>query len=737
MKRIISVLIAVFMLLLSISVAAQGAPEADAQRNWTEGKVITSSDYKVVAENDNIALSVKGSTATFTVTNKKSGKVWYSNPELTKEEIQEVKLGLGKINSQISITYLTAERIDGSVNSNTSSRTVTEYLVNGKCEGFVVTYDFDKEVLQIKIPIAYTITETGIKAEILFDLIEENGTSTLSSIELLPMFGAARAEDDGYLFIPDGSGAIIEYSGMYDCFPDYQEEVYGADSSVDLDLRMLSKSEGVRMPVFGAKVGSDAYFAIISSGDAVAKINATNSKSSYSLASVWPSFYYRELDEVGLMSKDSVSRAVRLTDPQIAAENPIVQYNLLSGEDANYSGMAELYRDYLVDTYELQRLGSQNVAPVLQAFGKTYSEESFFGIPIDKAVAATTLEDVSSMYESLKAQGVNSPKFFLYGFHKGGYQNKYVSKFGVDGKLGGKSDLKSLINTVGSGNVYMAYDLLHDYNYSGLFADSKYVAALNKITILKQNGMISTGAWKGTISWKLIANKALLKYGSKLVDSFDSDLGCGIVFENMGTEVYNDFDEKNHADRDEYVNTYMQLNKAASDKGLNVGSDGANIYMVASADIMNEVPLTSSNDLLFTKSVPFYYMVLHGYANISSKPLNGVADVDASVAMCAQFGIMPTYRVTAVESSELKNSNLNFLYNTGFSHWEKAIAEDYALINSISEGLSDKVIVSHNYIGTLSVTEYENGVKIVYNESATETVDFEGKSIAPRTVVRF
>lgn len=736
MKKFLCLIIAAFILLLSVSVAAAEAPAESKAPEYTRGKKLVSGDMVVVAENDNVALAVNGDKAIFELTNKKSGKVWKSNPELTKEEIDAVKLGLGKVNSQICVSYLTEERTDGSVNGNIAKTTVEEYLVNGKCTGFVVTYNFDKSVLLMKIPVAYTITETGMKAEILFGEIEETGTSQLCSIELLPMFGAAKSSDEGYLFIPDGSGALVDFSNIEKCFPDFQETIYGNDSSVNLKLRMLPPSEGVKMPVFGAKVGDDAYFAIITSGDSVAKLNATASASSYNVASVWPTFYYREFDEIGIMSKDSVSRAVRMLDRNISVENPVVEYNVLSGDDANYSGMARFYRDYLQKKYSLQKVSASSVAPVIQTFGKTYSDETFFGIPISKAVAATTLKDVEGFYNTLSEQGVKDMKFVLYGFQNGGYQNKYVSKLSVDGKLGGKKGLRSLVNTVGADNVFMSYDLLHDYNYGGILSDSKYAAALNKVTIVKQNGLISTGAWKGTISWKLISNKALNKFGNKLINSIDTDLGIGLSFENMGSELYNDFDEKYFADRSEFRDTYQSIYKAASDKGLKVGTDGCNIYLLESADLITEVPLYSSDKLMFTDHVPFYAMLVHGYADISSKPLNNASDLDKDVALCAQFGIMPTYRITAVDSHSLQDSNLNFLFNSKFSSWEKKIVENNALITSVSEGLGDKFIVSHEYVGDLSVVEYENGVKIVYNESKTETVTYEGKDIAPGAVVR-
>ncbi len=735
MKKIISLLVVAVMLLVSFSAFAE-APAEDSAPAYTRGKKLISGDMTVVAENDNVALAVNGDKAIFTLTNKKTGKVWSSNPELTKEEIDSVKLGLGKVNSQICISYLTDKRTDGSVNGNTAKTTVEECKVNGKVVGFITTYNFDKAVINIKVPVAFTITETGMKAEILYGEVEELGTSKLSSIELLPMFGAAKSTDSGYLFVPDGSGAIIDFATIKDCFPDYQETVYGNDSSVNLKLRMLPPTEGVAMPVYGAKVGNDAYFAIISSGDSLAKINATASASTYNLASAWATFYYREFDEVGLMNKDSVSRAVRILDSKVASENPVVEYNVLSNEDANYSGMARFYRDYLVKKYSLEKLTGDTVAPVIQAFGRTYSDETFFGIPIKKAIAATTTEDLEEFYATLKNNGVNDAKFFLYGFQKSGYQNKYISKFSVDSKVGGKKGIKSLVNTVGKGNVYMSFDMLHDYNYGGLFSDSKYVAALNKVTIIKQNGLISTGAWKGTQKWKLISNRTLTKSTSKLVKSYDADLGVGVVFESMGRELYNDFDEKYGTDRAEFKTTYQQVNKQAADKGVNVGTDGANIYLIESADIISEVPLYSSDMLIFTDHVPFYSMVTHGYVNISSKPFNNITDYTEYAAICAQFGVMPTYRVTALDSNELQDSNFNFLFNSQFSSWEKIITENDKLINSVSEGLGDKTVKSHNYIGALSVVEYENGVKIVYNRSETETVSFEGKEIAPKSVVR-
>ncbi len=683
--------------------------------------------YAKYIENSNFALYVDSNSSEFGVYDKATGMLWASNPHVTAKD----RIGINNlvIDSQIIITYLnpSGERIVGTTYGKQSKKTVQQCLTGGKVSGFLATYNFDHESIQIEVPVAVILTDNGITVEIVYDMVKENGATKLGSIDLFPMFGAAKATDDGYLLIPDGSGAIVYHGDMIDGyhsnaenFCDYQEAVYGADPSMNLSIKLRSATEGITMPIFGSKIDDSAYLANIISGDGLASIKATSSVSAYRLASVWSSFYYRELDSVGLMTDSGFSRSVNLTDPNIASENPVIEFNFLKGNKANYSGMAECYRNYLVEEFSLEKLSTQNIAPVIQAFGKTTNSETFFGIPIEKSIAATTLSDVEGMYDTLKEMGVENSKYFLYGFQKSGYQNKFVKKYAVDSKVGGKKGMQNLVAKIGKGNVFMGYDILHDYDYGGLFVDNRYIASLNKVTILKKNVLLSTGNWKGNHNWKLISNPMLLKSGTKIIDSTPTDLGLGIVFENMGSELYNDFDVKNATDRDGFINSYNELNKYATEKGIQVGADGANIYMAEYADMINEIPMKSSDHLLFSKSVPVYSMVLHGYVNLSSKPINSSGDRDEAIAYCAQFGVMPTYRVTALQSNKIKNSELGFLYNSCFDFWKDDIANDYAFMMEFSTDLTDKVIVSHEYVGDLSITEYENGVKLVYNAGDEE-----------------
>ena len=166
-----------------------------------------------------------------------------------------------------------------------------------------------------------------------------------------------------------------------------------------------------------------------------------------------------------------------------------------------------------------------------------------------------------------------------------------------------------------------------------------------------------------------------------------------------------------------------------------VGSDGANVYMLVGADILCEIPLTCSEQDIFSCEVPFYAMVLHGLVTLTSSPLNTAADQEQTVAMCAQFGVCPTYRVTGCLSDELTDTNLAFLYNSSYTYWKEKIIANDRLIQEAQKELANTLITSHRYEGDLSITTYENGAVIVYNRSQTKAATYNGCTAKSRSLL--
>ena len=113
----------------------------------------------------------------------------------------------------------------------------------------------------------------------------------LTSISLLNYFGASDTDSDGYMMIPDGSGALIYANNGKTAASPYNRRVYGTDyANQPIPEFSTVGLAQVHLPVFGLKDNDQAFLAIIEEGDAMARIEATVAGMRDSFNKVWASF---------------------------------------------------------------------------------------------------------------------------------------------------------------------------------------------------------------------------------------------------------------------------------------------------------------------------------------------------------------------------------------------------------------------------------------------------------------
>ena len=111
-----------------------------------------------------------------------------------------------------------------------------------------VEYTFQE--LGIRIPLVYTLKEDCLQVSIDVAGIDEGNENRIVSIALLPYFGAADQTVNGYLFIPDGCGAVAEFNRNIIPLKAYEKMIYGSDLAHSAE-RQTSKEMDIRLPVFG------------------------------------------------------------------------------------------------------------------------------------------------------------------------------------------------------------------------------------------------------------------------------------------------------------------------------------------------------------------------------------------------------------------------------------------------------------------------------------------------------
>lgn len=684
----------------------------------------------LTVENDVVCLQIDKKTGYLYVTDKLSGKLWSSNPFDAEKDTLASGVTRTNLLSQIIVTYIEDKNLS-SVNNNVGStkRDGAEYSVDGNV--IRAEYTFTNE--EFMIPVEYSVTEKGFEAAVVFEDIKDTAKRRVHKIELLPYFGAASQTDTGYMLIPDGSGALVELnSDKVESFP-YKKDFYGGDKGITPNVS-TTKDKNLMLPVYAIKNGEYAFVATVLSGAETASLYACVGGKQSNYNRIYTEAVYRVYDTVDL--KDSVGKSVYAKYTAINSsklDRYRVSYTLLSGEKANYVGMAEAVREHLVEL-GLEKKENEDINLFLDFYGATLKERAFLGIRYTGVQKLTTFKQAESILKKLKDSGVNSIKAGYRNFSASEYNNKLASRVEPSTKLGGKKDYKKLLSFAKENNteIYPYADFVtFKKNGNSYWSFSDVVLGLELSMTKRYSYTINDGMPDDTKapSYLVAANrfsdakkqllKTLNKYGS-----------TGVLFEQSANYVYNDFSPKGYQSS-QTVAEIEKILKSVKKQGQNLMLSAPNAYSLVLADSITDLPMTSSQYLIFDKDIPFVQMVLKGYVPYSSETLNVEGVSDVTILEMIETATQPKFAVIYEEGKELLGTDLDYLYGATFSACKSTILSFYKDLSKVWDKIGDSSIVSHNRNGDLVTVGYSNGTIVYINYAKNEQIAEDGVAVAP------
>ena len=184
-------------------------------------------------------------------------------------------------------------------------------------------------------------------------------------------------------------------------------------------------------------------FAVIEQGAALAQIDSETSGINSSYATVYPTFNLYSNMEYSLSSSSTVifeKKDKKLADCKIS-------YFFLSGEDANYNGMANSYRSKLLKEGVLTENKTNEATPYFSVWGGIVAKRSYFGFLIDTVIPMTTTEQLVLMIDEAKKQGLTTPTVNYLNWNKQELSGQPVSNMKASSKLvKGEYSIKKLLN---------------------------------------------------------------------------------------------------------------------------------------------------------------------------------------------------------------------------------------------------------------------------------------------------
>lgn len=589
----------------------------------------------------------------------------------------------------------------------------------------------------LQISVEYTIDENGLVVKIPKDsIVYDESFMLVTDIKLLPFFGAANTKKIGYIFVPDGSGALIKLNnGKLDYEP-YQKKVYGRDNCIPLDrLTQLDNSQ-IYLPIFGIKDEDSAFLSIIENGDAVAQINADISGRVNSYNNVYPSF---TLISSGKDLKTTLSIIGFPSYQKISLQSSIqVRYLFLDNSQASYTGMALCYQKYLMNNEKIFKQISEPDLPFhLTAIGAVSYNTTFMGIPYKSQKKLTSYLQSKEILQQLMQREVKNIDFEYCAWANGGVENSVFDKIDLIKSLGSKNDFTSMIQFTKENNI----DLYPDVDFQYAYGDRYY----NFITAKKQAAR--NIANNIAFSYKYMITALYMDYSTAktiispakyddITDGFLKQFNGyevkHVSLSNFGTDLNADYNEIRTIDRQMAITKVSEQMNKIKKQGYKISTDGANVYTLKYISQVNNMPIQSSQNYLFDESIPFYQIVIHGIIPYASEPINMGNDFENDMLKLIETGTIPSFEWIYENNFVLHDTSADY-YSVNYNVWIEEAALLYKTLNSVLAEVQNEQIASHSEIANdVYETKYSNGTSVYVNYSKS-SVTINGVTIESKS----
>ncbi|MCC2684694.1 MAG: hypothetical protein K0R75_1593 [Paenibacillaceae bacterium] len=620
-------------------------------------------DFKVVAQSDTLILKLDAKTGHFIAEDKRNGNVWRSYPD-PNQWLTETQDGVWRnhLRAPVMLQYI-------DLSGNKSQPKETDLIQeNGAVKdvemipnGFKVTFDMPSK--EFTIPVEVTIDHDSVVTKIIDSGVKE-GKLSLVWMRVYPFFAAEHSEgQDGYMVIPDGSGALINFkNNKMNVNRIYREPIYGEDFSFKINVFDPSRHQ-IIMPIFGEKSDDKGFIAVAETGAEFAEIIASPSGvySDYNWITAQQD-YRSSFKQITNEHKGTFF--ITYNKDERFGSDRVVRYILLDKSKASYVGMAERYRQYLMENDGLKKIvPKEDKVPMTISLIGADSED---GLISDRYLKTTTTSDAMQIVQR------------LYGL-------------GVD-------------NMVVKVPVYL------ETNY-----------ALNNTN---NDGFSPRHTGMRDMAGTVIDDVVSLKWVEHIIDrdlkNF-KELGVdGVTLTDLGEWLDSDFNTKYGSARDESRQLQQDIFKKFKDTLGNVRGFQSNFYTLPYVNTIDHLTGDYSYDLFSDMAIPFAQMALHGLVAYNEEYTNDRQQYRNDFLHAIEYGANPGFILTAQNSDDYKYAHGLHIYSSNAADWESDIVQEYQKFNEALGDVQDQFIVNHQTLAEkVKETTYENGKRIIVNYGLT------------------
>ena len=577
------------------------------------------------------------------------------------------------------------------------------------------------------VSLIYRLDGSDLVVEVPYTDIRYKAEYPLTYVTLLPMFGAAGTADEGFLFIPEGGGALINFNNGKTLQNSYYANVFGWDYAVG--RKELINETRNTFPVFGMAKNGGSFLCFMEGATSYGGIQADISGRYNSYNTVSAKYNVIHAEQYNVSAK--TAQLVYMFEKEVPQDTVVHRYRFL--DSANYVDMANAYGDYLKATYpEMAEAVASEVNPVsVELVGAIDKTVVKFGVPVDSVVATTTFQQAQDIISDLTDRGVRNLNVRMGGWANGGVTQQVFTDVDILRELGGKKSMTALIAKAKELNVPVYFDGVNCFAYdSGIlegfvpFTDAARYANRVQIELLPFDVVqYQTADWLD--SYYLVRPEYAKKNADNMLAELKKLGAYGVSFRDVGYLLSADYNPKKTTTREETKALNIQTLKDAKANGQQVMIRMGNDYAVPYANIITDMDLTGTAYSIIDQAVPFYQIALHGMKDYTGDPINLAGDYLQEFLRCVEYGAGLNFTFMAEDAKVLQDTYHSNYFGSTYAAWAEDAAAMIERYQADMDGLNQQRIVSHEKLTAhVAVTGYEDGSKVYVNYGSEDyTVD--------------
>jgi hypothetical protein len=566
--------------------------------------------------------------------------------------------------------------------------------------------------------VVYKLDGKDLVVEVPFRDLQYDDNTPIYTVTPLPYFGAGGPDDQGFMFVPEGGGATINFNNGKLAQSSYYTNVYGWDMCLTRDA--VVHNTRAYYGVYGVSQGDDSFICILEEGSPYASIQAdvAGKNSSYNYVNAKYSVCSREKYDVGDIANSDIYEYAKVLPDETLTQ----RYSFINS--GSYVDMAKDYGEYLQKEYAgyMDLLPNESTPVAINVVGAIDKVRQIVGIPVSTPLKLTSYKDADAIVKDLENEGFSNMSIKYTGWCNGGVKQKVLTKTKTIGALGSKKDLQNFINNAEADGNTVYLDGITQYAFDsdildGFFSYSDAAKFISKkrAELHKYSHITYSERENDDNTYFLLHTDKAVKMSDNLVKAANR-FKAGVSFQDLGMDLSSDFYQKKTYSRQQVMDKQVEQLKGYADNGTKLMINMGNDYAIPFASMVTDMDLRGSEYTILDECVPFFQLAVHGRINYTGNSINICGNMEDEVLYSAEYGAGLYFTLMEESSFATQKTLYTEYYGATYDAWKDKMVEIYSRYNSeLGHTFNQEMTGHENITSDVSCTEYADGTKVYVN----------------------